>query len=264
MSTKVRTYVSQFTIHLGPATTTGQLTPVKAPDRTPKFKLVTPEGDPVTQLYRDDDGNLYRPDELVRGIEQEDGSFQVVDPDAVQSAKKSDLPPNIINLNVHRMDEVSESLFPAPNNAYVMHPVIKNQKNKPVPDPVNDRWYDFLTTIVRESPDLSFMGICNLRNFEGLFKMGIYQGHLMIQKMLYPEDLNQYEVVRPDLSAQDRKKASIVAQKLVTPFDVDGYRNRTIERLEAAVASDFDPATIERVQTVDEFDLGAALDAFVS
>ena len=262
---KPKTFVSQFTLHFGPATTTGQLVPIKLPEKKErKLKMVTPEGYPVQQLYFcQDNEQFYLPGDLARGVEQEDGKIKLVSDQAVETAKTSVLPPNIMTVNAHNLEEVNDHLFPAPNNAYVMQPVIKNQKNKAVPDPVNDKWYDFINAIVTDSPDIVFMGMCNLRNSEALFRLGIYQGHIMVQRMLYPEDLNQYDVVRPSLSETEHAKAMMIAQRMVTPFDVDDYRDVVSERLDIALAVDSDGVVPERQPSIEEeFDLEAALDAF--
>ena len=56
------TYVGQFTIHYGPATMIGGLCNIKAPastNKAPAFKTLSPNGELVKQVYRDDDGNIF-------------------------------------------------------------------------------------------------------------------------------------------------------------------------------------------------------------
>lgn len=258
---KPRTYVSQFTLRFGPATCIGQLVPVKAPEPK-RAKMVTYEGNPVSQMYSDDDGNLYRPDELARAVENADGSISVVDPDILKEVRESELSQNIMDINVHTLDDVNDHLFPSPHNAYIMQPVIKNAKGKAVPDPTNDKWYDLITTTVREASDLVLMGICNLRNSEALYRLSIYQGHLMVQRMLYPEDLNQYEPVKPTLPPAEEKKALLFARKLVTPFELGAYEDASKGRIQQAAEVQFDPSRREEPAAV-EIDFESTLDSLL-
>lgn len=262
---KPRAYVGSFTIHFGPATTSGRLLPVRSPEKAPKLHYCTPTGEPVKQCYIDNDGKTYFHDELGRATMDDDGNLIPVDKDAVDQAKTSDLPLNVLNLTAHNLDEVQKYLFPSNNNAYIFEPVIKNGKNI-IDDPVNVQWHDFLNVIVRDS-DAVFIGKCNLRNHEGLFKLSHYQGYLTVQKMLYPEDLNQYEPMHPELDAVVRDKALSVVRNLVQPFDPDTYTNIIAERLTQVTDQDFDLSNMDlptREQSPATIDLSDALDSFLS
>lgn len=260
-----KTYVSQFTLHFGPATCIGQLVPVKMPEQK-QFRMVTPEGGPVTQMYRDDQGAIYLPSELKRGVEQEDGSIRVFDAEQVQAVRSSPLPLNIMSVSVHRSDEVTEHLYPSPHNAYIMQPVVKNQKNKPVPDPINDKWYDFMAAVVREATDLVFLGIAKIaksNNPEALYQLGAYQGYVTIQRMLYPEALNQFEVIHPELKPTEMKKALAIAHKMVQPFDLNDFRDTNVARLNHLISEGEPYSDGEPVQPTIEFDLDSTLEAYL-
>jgi non-homologous end joining protein Ku len=155
-------------------------------------------------------------------------------------------------------------LFPSNNNAYIFEPVIKNASNKIIDDPVNTQWHDFLNVLVRES-EATFIGRCNLRNHEGLFRLSHYQGYIVIQKMLYPEDLNQYEPIRPDLDSVVKDKALSVVRSMVQPFDPSTYNNVITERLIEATSEDFDPDAITSpTEKAGSIDMSSALDSFLS
>jgi non-homologous end joining protein Ku len=251
-------------MHFGPATTTGRLLPIRLPDAAPKLHYCTPEGQPVKQCYIDTDSKTYFPDELGRAVMDEDGNLVQVDAEAVTAAKTSDLPLNVINLTAHNADEVERFLFPSNNNAYIFDPVIKNSSNKIIDDPVNTQWHDFMNVLVRDS-EATFVGVCNLRNHEGLFRLSHYQGYIVIQKMLYPENLNQYEPIRPELDATVRDKALSVVRSMVQPFDPEAYRNSVTERLLEVTSADFDPTTATpRVEASATLDMASALDSFLS
>lgn len=263
----MRTYVSQLHIHLGPISVVGRLVAIQKSEANSssgkvKTTMVTADGSPVEQMYRDPAGELHYPADLARAIEDDEGNLKVVDPDTLREMKASDLPSDVLTLAVHEPSEVSNFLFPSDHKSYLLEPQMRNHKNKVIDDPANDRWYDFLTTIVRES-GLTFVGVCNLRNNgDGLYRLGIYQGHLLIQRMLYPEDLNQYEVVNPQISPVEKEKAMKLVRSMVKPFDVEEYRNVSAERLAESLRSDTGSVTLDTSGPVrtEEFDLASALD----
>lgn len=262
---KPRAYVGSFTMHFGPATTTGRLMPIRTPDRSPKLHYCTQDGQPVRQCYVDSDGKTYFAEELGRATMDDDGNLVPVNTEAINQAKTSELPLNILNLVAHNSSDVEQFLFPSNNNAYIFEPVVKNASNKIIDDPVNRQWHDFLNVVVRDS-NAVFMGRCNLRNFEGLFRLSHYQGYLVVQKMLYPEDLNQYEPMTPELDPLVLDKALSVVENMVQPFNPDTYNNVIADRVIAASSADFDPTALS---TADEsrstsIDLADALDSFLS
>ena len=113
---KPRSYVSNFTIHFGPATTTGRLLPIRMPDKSPKLHYCTQEGEPVKQCYIDENGKTYFIDELGRATMDDDGNLVQVNSDAIQDAKTSDLPLNVINLTAHSSEEIEQLLKEAQND----------------------------------------------------------------------------------------------------------------------------------------------------
>jgi hypothetical protein len=263
---KPRSYVSNFTIHFGPATTTGRLLPIRMPDKSQKLHYCTQEGEPVKQCYIDENGKTYFIDELGRATMDDDGNLVQVNSDAIQDAKTSDLPLNVINLTAHSSEEIERFLFPSNNNAYIFDPVIKNSSNKIINDPVNTQWHDFMNVLIRDS-EATFVGMCNLRNYEGLFKMSHYQGYIVVQKMLYPENLNQYDPVRPELDPVVRDKALSVVRSMIQPFNPDAYKNAISERITEAVSKDFDPESFkpaERIETNSSIDMSSVLDSFLA
>lgn len=262
----LKSYVSEFTMHFGPATVRGKLVPVRMPSRKPQLHYCTADGQPVKQVYQAPDGAVYGREELSRATADDEGNLTQVDVNAVSEAKLSSLPLNTLSLSVHDAADVGHYIFPSDNNAYIFQPIIKNGK-KIVDDPVNQQWHDFLNVVIRDSGCV-FIGMCNLRNYEGLFRVTHYQGYMAIQKQLFPEDLNQFEVIAPDLPAVEKAKALSVVRAMVTPFTPDDYKDECAERLIQAVDKDFDPSALPVVNSAtmkpDGIDLSSALDAFLS
>lgn len=263
MTQKIKAYASQVTMHFGNATVTGGLYPIRAAASTaPKFKLATPDGKPVDQVYRDEDGKVWEKDMLKRGLFNEEGEFELVADNAVEEAKESKLPQNIFNLTAHDKDEVDRFIFPSTNQAYIFKPIVKNSKGKEIKDPVNIQWYDFVNILLRDS-DIALLGMCNLQNHEGLFRLGIYQGWITVQKQLHPEELNQYEQYTPDLDYVVREKAVEVSRKAARSFDAEAYVNQVAERLAAIKPGQTGPLTGEPVAPIPtRIDMLEALESF--
>jgi len=260
---KPRSYVSNLRIRFGPAQTQGQLLPIRRSIKT-KLHYCTPEGAPVKQCYVDDAGKTYFKDELGRATKDEEGNLHRVDADAIAEAKSSNLPLNSIMLTPHHAEDIERYLYPSDNNAYIFNPVIKNN-NKVVDDPVNVQWHDFINVVVRDS-GLVFLGMCNLSNHEGLFRLSHYQGYLVLQKQLYPEELNQYEAMHPTLEPKVRKQALDIAQKLAQPFDPEAYKDEVEDRVREVAAAGYDesnPIIVPKPEP-EVMDLSEALDSFLA
>lgn len=258
---KIKAYCSQLTMHYGTATVTGELVPIRAVATKPEYKYITPGGLPVDQVYRDEDGNIWEKDNLQR-YDKKDPDKNIILDEAVQQAKESDLPKNIMNLTAHPREDIERYVFPSTNQAYIFRPVLKNTKGKEIKDPVNVQWYDFVNTILRDT-NLGLLGLCNLQNHEGLFRLGLYQGWITVQKQLYPEELNQFDTYTPSLDSAVREKAVKVSKNTVKDFQRDEYINTVTQRLIALKPDENGNILAAPVAPVaQEIDMLAALDSF--
>ena len=231
---KPRAYVSQLTVHFGNATTVGTLRPIRKPEShtQPQYALCTPNGEPVEQVYRDKDGQVWTKDQLARYDKkkaEDDGEVQIISQDTINEAKASSLPLNVINLTAHPKEDVEQYVFPSTNQAYIFEPVVK-KGTKEINDPVNTQWYDFMNVILQDG-DIALVGMCNLQNHEGLFRLGLYQGWITLQKQLYPEELNQYNHYTVGLNSMVKDKAIDVSRKTIRVFDAEQYVNLVAQRL---------------------------------
>ena len=263
----VRAQSSDFTIRLGSATTNGRLIPIRKSRGElygPEAKLCTPTLGPVSQVYRDNDGNIWNKEDLERGFQQKDGSFIPINADELTQAKESPLPKNVLNLTAHPIEDVERWLFPSDNNAYVFDTMKKEKKGTPVKeDPVNTQWHDFILTILTDG-NVALIGQCNFQGNEGLFRLLNYQGNLAIQRQLYPAELNQYDARTPSLSAAVKKKALSVAKNITQEFDPESYRNTAAERIAAVESGDFGTVSSPINDESIELDMLSALDSFVA
>lgn len=265
---KMKAYVSKFTIRLGPISMVGRLISLPKPGQKKKkypFVLSTPNGEPVQQRYisESDPSVLYTTDELHRAIKKDDGTLVPVETETITEVKKSELAKDVINLTVHDADAVNDSLFPADTNAYVFEPDFS--------DPVNIQWHSLITALLAEHPEFAYVGICNLRNSEGLFRIVLWRDRLVVQRLMYPDEINDHGALEKDLQGHvdDAAVAKAVKMltKLNTPFVADEYVDTTRENLlalTAAVAesSDGAVATAKKESKGGGFDMLAALDSF--
>lgn len=259
-TTAMKSYIKEFTLHLGVATTTGRLVALRLPTPSAgKFKYVSPTGEPVKQKYVDPAGHTYDVKDLAKGVEDENGKIHVVDADTLAATKASTLPKDVMNITVHPVTEVEDQVFPSDNNAYVFYP---NED-----DPANKGYADFILTAVENSRTLAFMGTVNLRNSEGLYRLTVWRGHLVIQRMLYPEQLQNHRPQQVKLPASTKKLALTVVEELSTPFHVETYRDEVNDRLvrlvEAVEAGQVPSAPAPAASVAAPvFDLEAALQGF--
>lgn len=265
LTQKFKSYVSEFTIRLGPIQTTGSLIGVREPQSKPKgTKIVscTPEGEPVKQVYvpaSNPSGTQYTMGQLGRATLNEDGSLTVIPKGALDQAKEPEVPKDTMAVTVHPQSEVDDSLFPSDNNAYVFQP---NDA-----DPVNLQWYSLLHASIKVHPERAFIGSANVRNSEGLYRLTLWRDRLVLQRMLYPEDLNDHEPL--DIEPIDDTivaKFSKQLDKLTKEFDPTVYRDTTKDRI-AAVQAAYASGEATNVITVAPkskvtFDIMDALEAF--
>jgi non-homologous end joining protein Ku len=255
-------YVSKLDIHLGQVTVSGALYPIRKSKGKGsgyvKPQLVSPAGNPVKQYYKDEaTGEFWLPGECNKGVVKDDDSVVVLDTELLQEAKASELPKNVMVLSVHDQAEVEGQLFPSDNNAYILYPDSDN--------PINAKWGEFITAAVSGSEgELAFLGMINLKNHEGLFRLTTWRGHLVVQKQLYPDELNPHEPLALDIPAKTADKAIAVAHKMKTVFEPGAYRDESQDRIallaeETAAGKRPTAATKTKAATPD-FDLDAALD----
>lgn len=265
ISASRRSYRSDVTIRFGPAVTNGRILPVRASvDRS--FKSITPEGKPVRRVFMDDDKKVWDDKQLGKARVGEEGELIPVNMEELAKAKAPTLPENVITLNAFPIDQVEQYLFPSDDNSYVFEPV-KLKKGVILPDdPANVAWYDFIYSALTDN-EVALIGMMNLNKNEGLFRLGTYQQNLVLSRQLWPEDLNQFDPYaareRNNESEGFKKKAAAAVAKLTKDFDPSMFVDTKRQRLDALQSSsDLGIAGTPIDQTLEEFDIMAALDAF--
>jgi len=250
-------------MHFGPVSVQGRLYPIsKGESKETKVKLCTPDGQGVQQVYRSPDGEIWEKEALGRARVGEDDELIPIDTEALEDAKTSQLPEGVLQLAAHRRTEVESAMWHDNSNSYVFLPIVKNASGKEIKNPANDKWHDLLTVMVRESPDVIFLGRCHIFKSEHLYELRLYQGHLAVVRLKFPDQLHQYDVVHPELSVAERERSLAVVQAMVTPFEADTYADNIRGAVAAALEADYEPGAVER-PAPEAFDAVSALDAFL-
>ena len=107
------------------------------------------------------------------------------------------------------------------------------------------------------------MGKMNLQGYEGLFRLGLYQGLITVQRQLYPEDLNQFDFSTPDVDLETRTLALEASRALLSEFEPESYRNSITERLAAIKAGTAQPIISREVESKAEVDFKEMLKMMV-
>lgn len=236
---KVKSYVADFTLLLGPIMASGKLMTIKSgdADEYKEFVSICPEEshkEPVlvqggqryvcqeTILLDRDKWHVHTQSELSKAKQVGDDLI-AMSPEEIAEAKKSTLDPNVLRLTVHPKEEVWNSTW-LQGNAYVFVPKVANE------------FYALMVRLIQDSGK-AFVGLCNLRNSEGLFRLDVWRDLIVVQKLLEPDGINPTEPVTADCEQEDLEGFLAVLDKKVKPFDPTSYTTSTRERLEALTAA---------------------------
>lgn len=224
---KLKAYVSSFVMRLGPIATSGKLVPVRATAPKSSFTMVTPQGGSVKQKYIDEEGKLWNQYELARAIEV-DGEQKVLTASDATTVKKSELPSNVANFVVHDAQEVHDKTFPSDKNAYVFIPDDS--------DPANASFASLFYHIIRDEGK-TLLTKANIRNSEGMYRLDLWRDNLIIQRMLYPGEINDHETPESVPENPLADKTAALAEKLTIPFNPSDYEDTAESQLASKLAS---------------------------
>lgn len=221
-----RAYVSDFQIALGPINVLGKLVKVTKTDDTSKFISVCPdctEPNKPAQKYICDQDHSYTIGDL-RKAKDIDGTLHFVDKDEIDAAKASELPLNVLRPTVHPIDDVWNTVWDS-DNAYVFLPRVA------------DEYHALLVRLIKDS-GRAFVGMCNLRNHEGFFRLDVWQGHIVVQKVYWPEECNAFDPVPADCDDETYNAAvSFIIDRTEKPFVPEEYQSQVKARLVALTST---------------------------
>lgn len=262
---KFKKYVSTFTVRLGPLTTTGALVGVRQPKSkydAGAYVNVSRSGVPVKQQYVDENGKVISNEDVLKAKPEKVGTtennqaiieYNIVDKEKIKEIKKNVLPKNVLALQVHNQETVDNELFLSDSNGYVFIP----DDN----DPVNIQMYN----VIREglATDKAFIGMGNIRGFDTFAKVYLWRNQIVVQKVLFPEEINDHETTnKPNLPSTTKEKVSKMLSKLEKPFNVADYRDTVKEQLESLESETEIDVIVSPTGSVT-FDLDSLLDEYL-
>jgi len=226
---KMRTRVSEFTISLGPLQWVGSLIGVCSDSKKPRFTFISPNGNAVIQQYYcEEEKKHYLPNELHKQIVQGEEETNLSQ-EEIKIIKASDRPNNVLALSVHPAADIDRILYPADAKAYVFSPNVKVPELR--------RIFNAMVKILEEG-NVALLGVCNLAGNEGLFRLTVWRGNLVLQKQTYPEDIKEHDVVEivavdeadetwsdNHVLTKDIEAVRIMLTKQVADFDVNSYND---------------------------------------
>jgi len=251
----LKTYANDFTIKvkLGDFATlqsTGLLSGIHKPTpKEAKAHLVTPDTqERVKQFYVAESkvGQKLCPTDLLtaaecgRAVSVKDKMTDVTDVtvlnvDALADAQVSSLPKNIMNVTVHTAAAVDDAMFPEKDGqSYVFYPDKK--------DPDNIQNYNLLFEILKRS-DLAFCSVVNLQNHEGLFRLQVWRGRIVLVKQGFSDRIVEHTVPSEGEFAVAPIPESVITKalkgfaKMSEPLDPVTYRDRVLEEKLAVKAA---------------------------
>lgn len=232
-----RSYVSDFQIVIGGLLNTiGDLVGTKVTNagREERMQLVCPvcqDAHPVKQFYKCTDDPSHT--DFVSGdcmkARDEDGVLIKLTSEQITEAKKSELPEKKLEIRVHRLDDVRDSVVPE-SNAYLFRPR----------DP-DDAVYQVILQYLDLHPEYVLMGLTQYRNNEKcvMLRKGL-NGHLYVQELVWPEDIREFEapkaVEHDDKFDKAIKLLQATLDASVEDFDSNEYRKESRKRIATLVS----------------------------
>lgn len=219
---KAQSYVSEFHVSLYPVNLVGKLITVRRTGSATEsaLKNICPKcSDPTLpeQFYIcPNHTDKYKSGDLDKAKKVGQKLIRV-DKGQAQGAKESSLPLNVLDLTIHPAAEVEAQTYGSAN-AYLFIPNLQNKQ------------YGVLVDIIKSSP-YAFIGPVNIKHHETLVRLTTWQGFLVVQQLLYPEDLSEVDVPQYEHSADFVATLQEFVAKNVKEFSAEDYKNDTKLRM---------------------------------
>lgn len=250
--TALRAYAGDLTLRLGPASTQGKLvglrkTISKEEKAETALKLCTPDGKPVKQRYIEVDENeepvgdaLYIFDSLGRA-KVVDGQYILASDEEIEAAKNHGMNNNILNLTVHSADECEGMIHPANTQTYAFWPGKKGKNDWDRGDDRNEEFASLILDVVSKR-SFVFLSHTAISNSEGLYRVFGRDGLILVQKQMYPGELNTFDFGYAKVPQAAKRTFSTIIGNMAEPFDPDKYVDQKANRLRAVGTGEAIPA----------------------
>jgi len=136
----------------------------------------------------------------------------------VAEVRTSTLPENVLRTTIHPRKEIEGSTFFA-EGSYVFVPNIA------------DEYHGLVLKMVSDS-DKAFVGMCKVRTTEGFWRLTTWRNQIVVQKLLWPDEVTELEGVSVELPQEHYDAAMQMIDRVTVDFDASQYRNAYRERSE--------------------------------
>lgn len=224
-----RAFIGALSLQVGPLSTTGRLVPLISTESREdnRFPLVCPECDdaqPVAQGYScSNEHGPFTIGQCGRSRTLADGTLAKITEAQYKEARESKLTKDTFRATVHNAADAEGLIFDG-DTAYVFQ------------SPPGDQVAAVLTKLITET-DKVFLSICNFRGNEALYRLMVWNGQLMLRKVLWPAQLNQFDAPTTEVDDALFGAAKGMIDRIVADFDVESYRSDTVARARALTAS---------------------------
>lgn len=173
---------------------------------------------------------MVSPEEVIKGKEDDAKNVTIVGTtEEVKEAKHIEtLVPKVMDLVVHKADEVDAALFAGDGSAYVF-----------LPSNAADFYHVLMSVMDEDGRILCDDGedrviVSNLlnREIEHLVRLTKWNGHLVVKVMLRPEQLKEFpDAESPEITDKNQAMGRMIIQAQTEEFDPGNYRDENRERL---------------------------------
>lgn len=252
-----RKYVSDFQIGIGPVNLTGSLYGLRKTGSgdSNKFTSICPDCEtptkPSQQYACPTDATHVHPMSELHKAKEIGGELVRVDVEQVTEARTSQLPLNVFRASIHPVADVADATWHA-DNSYVFIP------NRA------DEYFGLAVKMVSESGK-AFVAMSNVRNSEGFYRLEVWKGYLVMQKLHWPEECETFTPINVECDDSVFAAAMNMLDKMEEPFDADGFRSSVklqLESLESALWNGTEIPAMGTPLPVEKPDLLAVLAAF--
>ncbi len=248
-------YVSEVVLALGAMEVVGAVFPPKITSSEEKLVSVCPgceDTHQVEQFYQcpDVEEHTFKMGELDKAKDV-DGTLVRVSAEEAAAARESELPKNVLDINVHAAEEILGKTIPS-GTTYVYRPK------------TGAKFYGVLIDLIQKRPDLVFMGHMNLRGKDKFMKVSVaLNGQLVLTEMMWPEEVDFYSSPEKEYKESLLPIAEQIVDQAVAPFDPDSYKKVSKERMAALVEAKASGAPAPKKVTKSKVDDDDALEAML-
>ena len=225
-----RAYVGEMLLAIGPVTTVGRLVPVLMSTRNEvrEYRYVCPAcDDPTipTQGYSCPNGHGPFPASEMHRAKVLDDKLAKVSVEEYDAARTvTDLPLNTFRATVVDAESFEALTWDAAN-AYVFQP-------RQV-----DEHYGLLLRMLEESEGKAFISVANLQNNEGFYRLALWAGNIVVQKVMWPDEVNHFDAPRVTVSDESVDAALAMLDRITVEFQPEQFTSQVKAQLAALAES---------------------------